>query len=234
MKKVIAFIAAVLVIGGIYFFSHLGGAVKLAIETVGTQTLGTKVTVGAVDISLAGKKGSIDGLSIANPPGFKNPDILKTKSISVALGDISSKVVVLKNITVDGLTVAYEIGPKGTNFSTLQNNIKSSTSSSKSANGSNSGGKSNVKVVIQKLKIVNASVIPAIAGHGKPIPLPEIVMTNIGSKSDPATTAKVAQEIMSRVLAASSTVVMKSGLSSIPVNGTLQKATGALKGLFSK
>ncbi len=230
MKKIIAIIVVILAIGGIVLVTHLGGAVKLAIEQAGTQTLGTKVTVGAVNISLAGKKGSIDGLSIANPPGFTSPEILKTKSISVALGDISRKVVVLKDITVDGLTVAYEIGPKGTNFSVLQNNIKSAASSGTSA----SSGRSNVRVVIEQLKILHASVIPAVAGRGKSVPLPEIIMTNIGSKSRPATTAQVAQDIMSRVLAVSSTMVMKSGLSSVPVSGAMQKAGGALKGLFSK
>ncbi|MDE2336015.1 MAG: hypothetical protein KGL10_01765, partial [Alphaproteobacteria bacterium] len=113
----------------------------------------------------------------------------------------------------------------------LKNNIKTSPSSGKSAGSSKDG----VRVVIEKLEIVHAAVTPAIAGRGKSIALPEIVMTNIGSESSPATTAQVAQEIMSRVIAVSSAMVMKSGLSSIPAgSGTLQKAGGALKGLFSK
>ncbi len=232
MKKALAIIAAILVIGGFYLFTHLGSAVKVAIETAGTQTLGTKVTVGAVNISLADKTASVDGLAVANPPGFKAADILNVKDISVALGDVSSKLVVIKEVTVDGLNIAYEIGPKGTNLDVLRNNIKSASSSTKS--GSAKSGKSAVRIVIEKLEILHGSVLPAIAGHGKAIPLPEIVMTNIGSKNNPATTAEVAQEIMSRVLAVSSTMVVKSGLSSVPVSGALQKAGSALKGLFSK
>jgi len=246
MKKIILAIIVLLAAGGFYAYSHLGGAVKSIIESAGTQAMGTKVSVGGLDVSLASETASISGISVANPAGFKG-DFLKTKSVSATLGGVENKIVTIKEIVVDGMTVTYEIGPGGTNFDALKKNLKTASSTAPSAKPSAASAASNgsaekggYDVIIQQLKIINAQVIPSIAqgilsigGKSKPVSLPEIIVTNIGSKSNPATPEQVAKQVMDHVLAVSSGAAAKFGLSSLTGGANVDKATSTLKGLLS-
>jgi hypothetical protein len=242
MKKIILAIVVLLAAGGFYAYSHLGGAVKSIIESAGTQAMGTKVSVSGLDISLASETASINGLTVANPHGFSG-DFLKTKTISATLGGIADKTVTIKEVVVDGMTVTYDIGPGGTNFDVMKRNLKSASSTTPSAKPSPASAASNgsaekggYDVIIQQLKIINAQVIPSIGGKSKPVSLPEIVLTNIGSKGNPATPEQVAKQVMDHVLAVSAGAATKFGLSSLPIpaGANMDNAKNTLKGLLSK
>lgn len=238
MKKIVAVILVILIVSGVYLFSNLGETVKKIIETAGTQTIGTKVSVSGVNVSPANKMASMSGLAVANPAGFKTSNLLKTKSISVTLDTVSSKTVFIKEITVDGMSVSYELGPNGTNLDAIQKRLKSAPAEQPAtgkAAGKSGGG---YDVVIDRLVITNAQVIPAVGGINKPVNLPDIVLKNIGSKGNPATPAQVAAAIMNRIVATSSAAALRSGLSSALQNSgggaAVDQAKGALKGLFGK
>ncbi len=165
------------------------------------------------------------GLSVANPKGFKSGDLLKTKQISVTLGEITKQVVTIKEIVVDGMAVAFELGPQGTNLSAIQDNLRSAPKTDSKSSGPS--------IIIQRLKIINAQVIQTAGGLQGPVNLPEIVITDIGSKSSPATAVQVATQVMNKVLTASSTAIMKGGLS-MPAGDAVNKAKAGLKGILFK
>lgn len=243
MKKIVLAVVAILVVAGFVAYSHLGGAVKSIIESAGSQAMGTKVSVSGLDVSLASETASLSGLTVANPHGFSG-DFLKTKTITATLGGIADKTVTITEVVVDGMIVTYELGPNGTNIDAVKRNLKSSVSATsspkassaadKAENGAQGGG---YDVIIQKLRIVNAQVIPSIGGKSKPVSLPEIVVTNIGTKGNPATPEQVASQIMSHILAVSSGVAsaaLRSSLSSLSKGAAADKTRGALQGLLGK
>ena len=234
MRKIIPAIVVILLVLGFVLFSNLDSTVKSIIENAGTQALGTAVHVSGLDISLANETASMNGLSITNPQGFKAGDLLKTNSISITVGDVTNKTLTIKEIIVNGMTVSYEPGPNGTNIDALKRNLKSAPSPGSS--GDKSSGKSGggFDVIIQQLKIVHAQIIPDIKGFSGTVNLPDIVLNNIGSKGNPATPTQIATQIMNRVLASSSTAMLKSGLSAIPMDGAVGGAKNVLKGLLSQ
>lgn len=239
MKKSVLFVLALIVVAGVVLFLNLGGAVKRTIEVVGSRTLGTAVRVSGVSISLSDKSASMSGLSIKNPSDFKENYLLKTKDISVKISDVTREVVTIDEIVVDGMTVTYELGASGTNLDAIKRNVKSAPASSAAAESK--GGQS-PRVIIRKLRIINAQVVPSIGVASQPVILPEIAINNIGSNASPADPAKVATQIINKILAVSSEGALRAGLASavdnalkgVPVGDVMKKTDGLLKGLIPK
>lgn len=220
MKKFLI-LAVLLVAGvGVAVYLNLGGAAKMLIERAGSDALGTKVSLGGLDISISERQAKLGSLTIDNPHGFAG-GLLKAKTITVKLGEITDKVVTLNEVVVDGLSLNYAMGLAGTNFDALRSNMKSSP---------NRGGSSAEapKVIIKRLKIDNAELIPVVEGIGnQPVTMPDIVLTDVGTKSKPATIAEASEQILNRVLNAGSNAVLKNKLTA-PVKDAADK----LKGLF--
>ena len=239
MKKVVAAIAAILAIVAFVAYSHLGGAVKSIIENAGSEVLGTPVHVGGVTASLATRTASVKDIYVSNPSGFKG-DFLQTNGVSATLGGIEGKTITIKEILVDGMTVTYELGAGGTNFDVFKKNLKSTPVSSAAAKTENKTHNGGYDLIIQKIRIVNAKVIPSIGSMTKSVTLPEIIVSNIGSKGNPATPEQVAKQLMEHVLAISGGAATKLGLSSLPaelkIDKTLNvdKAKSQLNGLLSR
>jgi hypothetical protein len=217
---------------GLLVFLYLGSATKRVIETAGTSALGTKVSVSGLDISLRDKKATMRGLAVANLPGFDADKIVQAKTISATVGDISQHLVTLDEIVVDGMTVNYELGTGGTNFDVLRKNM-ASTKRAGDDDAENSAASRAPKVVIHKLKILNAVVVPSAGKNKAPISLPDLTLTEIGSKSNPATARDVARQVLNKVLSASSTAIVTSGIAG-SINKSVDKAAEKIKGLFGK
>jgi len=64
---------------------NLDGLVRHAIESSASAATGTPVHVGDVAISLKEGRGSITGLTIANPPGFSGKPLLTVETIDIRL-----------------------------------------------------------------------------------------------------------------------------------------------------
>jgi hypothetical protein len=226
-KKIILGIVAVVVVLGGVLALNMCNVVKRTIETVGSNVLGTAVKVGSFDFSMADKSAQLSSLSIRNPKGFKADYLLQTKKIGVTVDDVSRQLVTLKQVVVDGMTVTYELGPHGSNMDA----IKSRLASPAPAAASKSKG-SDTNLVIQQLRITNAKVVPAIGGTSAPVPLPDLVLTNIGTQKNPATPAEVATQVMNKVMAASTTALISSGLIKGPFDKAISKVEKKIQGLF--
>jgi len=68
-----------------FLLTNLDWLVKTAIERYGTQATGTAVRVGRVAFSPTNGQGAIEGLTVANPPGYSAPHILSLDGISVRM-----------------------------------------------------------------------------------------------------------------------------------------------------
>jgi len=222
MRKLLigAGILVTLIVGAaVFLLSSLDTIVKKVIEDVGSQVTGVKVSVGSVKISLSEGKGSISGLTVANPPGFSSDPAIRLGEIALALdtGSISKNPVVVKDVTVASPFVAYEMAAGGSNIDAIQKNVKAFAAKqgggakAEAAKPAAKDKDEEKKLVIERLAITGGQVklaaggIPGAEGSAK---LGDIVLTNIGKDSGGASSAQVAQKVMDAL-----------------VNGALKSAT---------
>lgn len=120
MKKVLVTILVLLLLLGIaawYFVSfRLDGVIKQQIEQVGSQTLGTAVTVGSVTTDLKNGSLTISRITVANPPGYKNNNAFTLNGIEAA---VDYKTLDIKRIIVDKPEIVIEEKNGASNFTEL-------------------------------------------------------------------------------------------------------------------
>jgi len=211
-KKVLIIIAAVavIIIGAvIIMLTSLNRIVAAAIERYGSMVTQTRVSVSSVDIKLTAGAGSIGGLTVGNPSGFSGTDAFRLGNINAKIdtGSITKDMVVIDNITISGPYILYEINDSGkSNINIIKQNVQQFQGqgpSGKTGNqkkGTENTGKTekSVKLLIRKLTIDNGKVDVRIAALNKPlsVPLPTIVLSNIGGKGG-ASPGEVGAEILS-------------------------------------
>ncbi len=209
MKKFLAFILILAAIGGGVYF-YMGTMLKPMVEKVASHALGTKVTLAALDVSIAEKKVTVKGIQVDNPPGaFQSPYFLHADTISVTARDLTGAVLALGEIVVDGVDIRYEVRKGGTNLGALQDNMKAGQSGASSS----SGGKD---IAIDRLQLTNISVTPLaavakISGQGS-AKMPDIVLKNLGTESKPVTAEQVFTQVMDRLARGAIRVVSEKGL----------------------
>ncbi len=224
MKKFLMLFLVILVGAGAAVYLNFNSTAKRLIEEAGTAALGTPVHVSSLTFSFPEMKAAIGKLTVDNPKPYSNT-FLKTETITFAVGDISRDLVTLNEVVVDGMTVTYYIGAGGTNIDALRGNIKSTS-------GKSEASAEAPKLIIKKLRIINAKLVPHLSGIGEQaIDLPPITMTDLGTKSKPATASEVARQVVPRIMNAATNAATKASIMK-PVGKVLDGAEGAIKGLF--
>ena len=212
MKKwliALATLVILLIAGVIILFFSLNSIVEKAVNTEGPKITGTAVHLDKADLSLFSGKGVFSGFSVGNPAGFSGSHAATVDSIAVALdtGSVFKDVVIVRNVTVDGPELVYELGKNTSNFDVILKNVReyADRNENKESGTSASSGKtddaSKKKVIIDELVIRNAKatlLVPLlkVTVH---VPLPEIRMTDIGRKASGASFAKAALLVATEV-----------------------------------
>ena len=129
MKKLIAILVVLLLAGIAGYFvlnNPLGRLVKLAVEEFGPKMTQADVHVGEVQIAAADGQGTMSGLVIGNPKGFKTDYALKADTVDIAIepASITQDVVVIHKILIDAPRLIYEKGNGGSNFDAIQHNVE--------------------------------------------------------------------------------------------------------------
>lgn len=188
-------LVVVVVAGSIFYIDKV---VKVAVEQVGPEVTGTPVELSDVSLSLLDGNGSLQGLSIGNPEGFSSPTVFQLDDISISLDKESllSDVVIIHSIDIVAPKVTYETGSNGSNIAALQENIERLTGSGSAESTST---ESTRKVIIERLSVTQGNievVHPLLGDKPMAVGLPDIVMTDIGAKSNGATVAEVAEQLL--------------------------------------
>ena len=202
------------VLGYLFFFA--GDVIERGIEELGPEYLGTSVTVTAVDMDFVASRGSISGLSIGNPTGFDGPYgmQLSTVSTTVDVENSTADLIVIKDITVKGASLAAVAKGQKTNFQQLMDNIERAVGSASDSDASTSSASSDLpKFIIDRFSFTeaNVSLVSDILGD-KRLEIPPIRLTGVGRKTEGATAAEVAKQLMERITAAISRAVVSEGL----------------------
>ena len=242
---------AVIALAAIYFLgsSALNKGIKSAVETYGPRVTQTDVTLADVNLSILSGSGTLKGLNVGNPEGYKSDNIF-------ALGEIDLKVdtstvfgdkIVIDHIIIKKPEISYEKSFTTSNVKQLMKNIEEFTgpsSGDESEEESDAGAKK--QVVIKKLIIEDATVYVGLMGIGQTVTLPRIEMDEIGEDGKQMTMAEVMDLVLGKVLQSIGPAIANAGdlggaavdaLKTQGLEKVDQAAEGvgeSIKGLFGK
>jgi hypothetical protein len=233
MKKVLIGLVALLllVVGGLVLvWTNLDSIVKTAIETYGSEATHTAVRVKEVKLALEDGQAKISGLSVANPPGYTDPNIFELGGIStkVDTSTLNQNPIVIDEIVISDPAVVYEINKDGVaNADVLKKNLASGSSGGEEKPAAEKEEKGEqLKMIIRKIVVEGSTARVRIAAlkQDQTVKLQKIVMTDVGKKSGGATAVEVATQLSNRILTNVKSSVMKIG-----VDKYLGKSADAIK-----
>jgi uncharacterized protein involved in outer membrane biogenesis len=187
MKKaliVIAVIVVLVIVAIVLLFSNLNSLVAKAIEKNGSDVTQTSVRVSGVDISIREGRGTIKGLTVANPEGFAAKDAFTLENITVDI-DIESlrgEPIVIDEIRIQAPVVNAEITKSGSsNIDELRENAQA-YSQGAGEKEEEPGGRAK-KIRIKQFIFEKGSVevdATALGLESRAISLPEIKLQDVG------------------------------------------------------
>jgi hypothetical protein len=232
MKKALGALAVVLVLAlaGLWWLrSNVDHLVASAITRYGSAMTGATVKVGTVNLDASNGRGSLHGLSVGNPPGFKLPHAFKvdTMELEVDWRTLTDDVVVVRKIAILAPEIGYEKGKTQTNIDAIQKNIAAYL-------GPSQEGSKGKKLIVKDLLIRNARAVaraPLIGDQTATVNLPDIHLQNLGEAQGGLTPGQLGQEVTNAVeQKLINTVRWESVVRA--TGDALNKAGNAIKGLF--
>jgi hypothetical protein len=220
---VVGALVAIIVVVLVVVVGSIDSIVKTAIETVGSEATQTKVSVNQVEISTREGRGSIRGLTLANPAGYKTQQAiaLGDATVVIDLSTLTSGTIVIKQVTIAAPQVTYELGDGGSNIEVIRKNVEAFAG--KMGGGSGGPGasrdakpaakKDEKKIVIENLVIQDGKVGVSAAllqGRTLSVPLPEIRLRDIGKDKGGASPAEITEKLLAEITNASTRAVAAS------------------------
>jgi hypothetical protein len=204
MGRIVAAVAALavvaLVAAGVWLYLSLDHVVKRAIENYVPEILQATVELDEVKLSPADGAGTLRGLRIGNPKGFRAPHAATVGTIALAVDPttVVKDVVLVRRIAVERPSITYEPGAKGSNFDVLQRNVARYIG----AAGDTKGGR---RLIVESLTIRGARVTYAPqVGRGTAtiaFDLPDIQLRDVGKSRGGVTPGELAKIIVDALAA---------------------------------
>lgn len=253
MKKYIFGFLVLVIAAAWYFTPSLETIVKKVVNKYGSEITGTEVNLQGFKLSLTKGEGEISEITVANPKNYSAPYIFSLGDIfvKVDLKSLATDTIIIDKIAINKPVITYEmLSLTQNNISQIQKNIAANTASTDSqkaeAKEAPKDEASSKKVIIKELSIANGE-IQAIANiNGKAndltVPLPTIVMKNIGEEKKGESIASSITKILNNILKTASKTVVESQLADLKsvANENLDKVVGGVKdrvkelGIFGK
>jgi len=238
MKKILIGLAVIVVIaigGGLYLYSNLGGIIKSAVETYGSEATKADVTLNSVDLDATSGKAALNKLSVGNPSGFKTPSAFELGSIAVQIdtSTLSSDTIVINSVLIDGPKITYELANGGSNVDAIKANVDEYAKKFGGGGSSeSSSGGSETKIIIEKLTITGGEVnVSASFLNGQKLgsKLPTLTLTDIGKDDGGASPATVIKQVIDKMTAGVGSAVSGLNLDDL-AKGAGDKAKKLLEG----
>lgn len=194
----------------VYFFG--AGWITQAVETFGPKVTQTSVRLDEVKLSPLSESGTLKGLYIGNPEGYKNEHIVSLNQIDVEMKakSLLSDEIIVNKIHIRSPEMNYEKTLRGSNLNSLLANVESfsrsdssqtATPNTESAEPAKTGSDSKPpkKVLIRELLIEDLQVSVGLMGAGTSITVPKIEMQNLDSSSTKELVAQVLKVVLNEV-----------------------------------
>ena len=213
MKKLLLTLLILIVAGGVFAYLNYENGIRRGIEIAGSNALGTAVTVSGVSVSPFTGEGSIRGLTIANPEGFDAPYAIELGGLDVSINTASilSDVIEINLIQIDDAKITYETTVVRDNIRALLANLPDSDAAP--VVEANPDAPASTQVIIREFRMNNPQIDLHTRVASAPVPLPDLVLTNIGENSSAVTVAEAARQI----LAALNQAIIREGVPNMDV-----------------
>lgn len=232
-------VLVVVLVAAVWFLaSNLDSLVEKAIETLGPEMTGVSVKVKKVSLALTDGRGTINGLVVGSPKGYKASNTLQLGSIVLAIdpATVTKSVIVIRELTIEAPDMTYEKGPGGSNVEVIQRNVdeyvkKTFGGGAPAKDKPKQGDASSAtRFIIEKLQIRNGKVhMPLVAGKEVDVSLPPANMSDVGKSRGGATGAEIASIIVKQMTDAA----LASAKRALAQEGT-KRAGDAIKGLLGR
>ncbi|NJM56099.1 MAG: hypothetical protein HC841_09600, partial [Verrucomicrobiae bacterium] len=100
--------------------------IKKGVEAVGPKATQVDVRLEGVNLSLLGGHGTLNGLFVGNPAGYKSESAMKVGTAHLALdaGSLMSDKVVIRSLRIESPEITFEGGLKENNLTQIQKNVQ--------------------------------------------------------------------------------------------------------------
>lgn len=246
MKKLLWIVGIVVVlvlaafIGSTFF---LGSVVRVGVNTFGPKLTQTRVELAGARISPFSGSGTLTGLLVGNPPGWKSDRAFYLGKIHVAIepSSLFGKHLVIDDIAIDQPQFVYETRIVSSNIKELLNNLEAATGGSGATAASAGANGPPRKFEVKKFTLTGGQVTLGVGPTALTIPMPPISLENIGVSEGGITADQLALVTMRAVLGGVVQAAAHAALQAGSAAGSgatgeateaLKKAGAGLKGLF--
>jgi len=184
IKRIVVLVVLVIVVVGVIGYIAIDRITKAGIEEGGTYAMGVETKLDSIHLDPFSGKVALNGLSIANPKGFKADHFMSLGdgSVELSLGSLMGDKVEVPSLKLNHINLALEKDKGTANYQVILDHLAEVTGGGEEPAADTSGeGK---KFVIKELVITDVKVkAEVIGGVSVPITIPEIKLTDIGSES---------------------------------------------------
>jgi uncharacterized protein involved in outer membrane biogenesis len=201
--RIVIVLAVLLILVVVGISLSLDSIVKKGVETVGPALTKVSVKLDGVSLSLLSGGGSIKGLEVGNPEGYKTPSAIKVGKASLSLqpSSVLSDKVVIHSIDVQGPEITYETNLKQSNIGKILANLDEVTGGGTKQPAPKEASPSK-KLQVDDFRITGGKVsvsVTTLGGQAVSVPLPDIHLTGLGTGPDGITAADLTRKVLSEV-----------------------------------
>ncbi len=191
-----------------WLYASRDALVKRAIEGFGPQITGVSVNVKRVQLEPAEGRGTISGLEVGNPAGYRAPRALTLGEMRLVIdySTLTSGVVRIKEISLQGPVVTYEPGAGGDNLTAIQRHIDAQVA--KLAGPGSDASSAGRKFIIDNIYVRDAKVQ---FGDAMGLPMPNVHLRDVGKRSNGASAGEVVKAVWGSVAGGATNVAARAG-----------------------
>ncbi|HEY9248656.1 MAG TPA: hypothetical protein VIO38_05975 [Rariglobus sp.] len=207
MKKLLIILGsllALLIIGAFIASFFLGSIVTKGVNTFAPKITGTPVTLDSARISPLTGSGTLTGLFVGNPPGWKSDKAFSFAKVqvSVAPASLLGDHIVVKEVLIDSPAFVYETKIVSSNIKELLDNIEKNIGGTADKPGeqpSTQDGKP-LRFEVKSFRLQNARVTLGVGPTALTLPMPPLVLTDLGTREGGITADQLATKIVANIL----------------------------------
>ncbi len=200
IKKILISVVFLLLLvgGGLYFY--LDSIVKSGIEVVGSNVLGTAVTVDSVSISPLSGEGRISGLRVANPEGFDSQYAFELESVlvNINVNSILTDAAEVESIVIMQPIITYETKITSDNIRTLLDNMSEGEAASSDPGSADESGQ---QLIIREFRMMDSQLNFVSSLVSAPVTLADIEIQNIGAEGGSSSAANAVRVVLQELVA---------------------------------
>jgi hypothetical protein len=200
--------AALVVLAAVLWLARsLDARAERALETIGSELLGVKVSVGSVHVDLRGGRATVRGLEVENPRGeklaFSKDPAIRCDEIDVAIEPASlagGGPIVLSEVRVRAPRLSAEVTPGGVNLLELERRVDAASPAA--VDEKVEGTAAPRRFLVRRLAFEGTSVRAdsrPVGGDLRELALADLALTDVGAPRG-ATAAELGQRVLEGLL----------------------------------